>query len=437
MLNRVLRNRRPSGTVIFLFLLALILRLGAAIYLPTHMTWRDGRRYDRIAKAILVGEGYGLAKDPPLHPIVLSSVYALSGPSVRAARLVWALLGTGTCLWCYAIAKLLFGKRSATLALGVCAAYPLAVYTSVLPEYPQGLFSFLLTAAVFLAIHVIYVRTGWAITAILGVVLGLGSLTIPAALAFLIAFSGWLLLSRRHPIQTRLLKVCVLVLPCAALVLAWACWHFATTGIFFLISANGGVNFYKGNCELMVKFGDPDAADFLRDRLLEEEFDPAYETYQAVIREAASIRDLPARDRFFLRKGLEFIRENPSTAVGLFVRKFLGYWAPYPRLVGDRLDQVPHVRPRNIVLTGTYLPIAAFALIGVVKLRSRWYDLMPIYLAVASQCLVYTIVHPSVRYRSPVDYLLIVLAAATFCRMFPGNLGTEEHAEHEVLETSK
>ncbi|MBN1346205.1 MAG: glycosyltransferase family 39 protein [Phycisphaerae bacterium] len=407
------------GALPILILLALGLRLAAAFYLPARMDWPDGQRYERIARELTTGQGYGREKDPPLHPLALTAVYAVFGESVRAARIIWALLGTGTCLLCYFIAAGIFGRREGVLAMGVAAVYPLTLYLGVLPEYPQGLFSVLLMGSVLLAIRYAANPASWGRVFGLGLVLGLAILTIPTALLLLAMLLPWMLAARGLPLRGRVARAAAVTAICVVTVGAWTLWHWSSTGIFFVISANGGQNFYKGNCELIAKYGDADMEDVLP-TTHSSEMDPVYARYLAVVEEARKISDLSQRDRFFYGKGLAFIRRHPGATLRLAGEKFLAYWAPFPRLIQDRVNEQGAVNARNIVTAATYLPVLLLAFAGVFVLWQQRGGLIPLYLAIASQALAYTIVHSSVRYRSPIDYLLIVLACATVCRLWPG-----------------
>lgn len=414
------RAHRGRQITVVLLALALSLRIIAALYLPPHMTWPDGERYDSVARALISGDGYGDAKDPPLHAIVLAVVYFLFGPSIRLARIVWAFIGTATCLVCYAIARQLFSERVGWLALGLTAAYPLTLYISVLPEYPQGLFTVLLTSAVLLAIRHAQVGSTWRAACLFGLVGGLAALTVPTALLFVGLVVLWTLLGSRWPWRLRAARVGLIIVSCSAIVLTWTVWHWSTTGYYFLISASAGRSFQKGNCDLMTKYGDADADDTLAASGTPPGADLAYDRHLATIKQARQIRDLRERDQFLFDTGRKCIEENPRQAVRLFAFKFFRYWAPYTQLVSDRIEGRSSLSLRNIVLTATYLPILVFSLIGLVALRQRWYQSMPLYLAIASQCVAYTLMHVSTRYRSPIDPLLVIIAAAAALRIVPG-----------------
>lgn len=405
-----------------LLLFALTLRLGAALYLPDQMTWPDGHRYERAALALLAGEGYADAKDPPLQAIALAAVYTLTDNSVRAARIIWAVLGTVTCLVCFEIARMLFSRAAALLALAIASVYPLTLYISVLPEYPQALFALLLNLGVLLALRCMRPTAGFAAALVTGLTLGLACLAVPTALAFAALLIMWMVLRRGQRVSIRTAQAVVIAASCAVVIVAWGAWHHALTGRFVVISTNGGHNFYKGNCELMLAYRDPDAEDILSGDPTADD-DPAWQRYRAVTQAAGEIADPAARDRYYYARGLEFIRAHPRNALLMFGRKFVDFWAPFVRTVEDIRAHRSIFSVRNAVLSLTYAPVLLTALLGVVRLRRHWAVLLPLYLAILSQCIAYTAVHTSARYRSPIDFLLIVLAAAAVIRMYETRRG--------------
>jgi hypothetical protein len=95
--------------------------------------------------------------------------------------------------------------------------------------------------------------------------------------------------------------------------------------------------------------------------------------------------------------------------VMLTARKALLYWLPYAEPVTPHQAQSEKAR---LAQTLTFLPVLLLAGYGAVIFRDRWRDLMIIYLIIGTQWMSYTITIVSARYRSQIDPLLMVMAAA-------------------------
>jgi hypothetical protein len=133
--------------LLLIFLLALFVRLAYAWQirdLPTlHELVADAARHDRAARAIL---DQGWRPQPghspaPLYPYLLAAIYALSGRSLAAVRLVQALAGAAAALLTAVAAARLVpaGGRRQTFAAGMAgllaALYaPAVFYTPLLAE---------------------------------------------------------------------------------------------------------------------------------------------------------------------------------------------------------------------------------------------------------------------------------------------------------------
>lgn len=100
----------------------------------------DPADYHRLAVSISDGHGFGssvvaagggaTAFRAPLYPGLLGVVYAVLGVHLTAARLVQAVVGTGTVALLYLLAYRVFGRRVALVATAIAAVYPPLVLAS-------------------------------------------------------------------------------------------------------------------------------------------------------------------------------------------------------------------------------------------------------------------------------------------------------------------
>ncbi len=401
-------------TPVFLLLVAAVLRCGMAISLPNHMTWSDGLRYERIAKNLLDGNGYAMAKDAPLHPFFLTLAYGVSGDSVLVARLMLAVLGTATCYVCYVLASSLGGRVAGRLALAATTFYPLYIYLSPLVEYPQTLCSLLLGLSCLFATRMVTGADTCHRAICFGAIMGLAGLTIPTVLPFALAFACWYLLRATRPWRQRLLRVGLMGATCSAAVLAWSAWHYRSTGQWFLISGLGGINFYQGNCELAARFQEPQFEDLIDPQDTQLASDPAYMAHLDLKEAVQAAPTLAAKDSLYYAAGWRWVSDHPRQALVWLVKKCVNYWNPLPQtVVAEQRSTL-----RTIVGAGTFVPFVVLAALALGWRAFRPAGVGPVVIFILCQWAVYTVFFPSVRYRSPIDQFLIIISALFVARVW-------------------
>jgi 4-amino-4-deoxy-L-arabinose transferase-like glycosyltransferase len=235
--------------VLALFALALIVRSVAVLADGGYEPRNDAFDYDRHAASLAAGDGYPssiygsgggpTALRPPAYPLALAGVYALSGDSIIAGRLLGALLGAIAVLLVYAIAARLWGSRAGFAAGALAAVYPPLVAVS-LELFSENLYLVGLLGAVLLVLIAREDpgRLRWAAAA--GAVAGVALLTRNAALALLLplVIGLW----GRPPWRLGAAGPPLLALLCAVLVLApWTIRNAIEFGRLIPIAASSGV----------------------------------------------------------------------------------------------------------------------------------------------------------------------------------------------------
>jgi 4-amino-4-deoxy-L-arabinose transferase-like glycosyltransferase len=114
------------------------------------MTW-----YDSVARLLTTGsglvgfDGAPTAAWPPGYPVLLALIYTIFGPSLLAAKLCNALLGTATVLVTFLIAREVNRPRAGLLAGAMLALFPGHVLFSP-PIVSEALFGLLFCVALWL-----------------------------------------------------------------------------------------------------------------------------------------------------------------------------------------------------------------------------------------------------------------------------------------------
>jgi Flp pilus assembly protein TadD len=239
--------RRPPAPWILL-LVALALRL--AIVQDTRGTVRfdsplvDAKTYDDAAR-VIASEGPAALEvpyyQPPLYPMFLGAVYAVTGGSSTAPRVVQAILGALTTLLVWAIGARIAGPRAGWIAGLMFALYgPVLYYEGEL--LPPAFVLATSTGALLLLLRAD--ETGraapWLSAALL---LGLSTAARPTALLLAIGIAVWWIRrpSTRQPAM--LPAILAFLIPILPFTLANSIGGQEPV----LVSWNGGINLYLGN----------------------------------------------------------------------------------------------------------------------------------------------------------------------------------------------
>jgi hypothetical protein len=400
---------RLRTVVLLTLVMSVALRAGVAIWLPKAPTFPDGYRYTRTARDILENKTWPLgSRDAPLHPLFLAGVYSIVGTDGTAVRLCMACVGVGTCYVIYLLAKSLFGVLAGVLAFLVVAAYPLHVFMSGLFEYPQTLFSLLLCSSVLVLAKCLEYPEQKRYWALAGTVLGLAVLAVPTALATIAFVTVWLLVKMRWGFRRGIVRVGCVVLLAGVVVLPWSVYWYSKTGQFMIGSPGGALSLFKGNCRLALETGHSDTVDVFARTGVPPKHMAAYQEYMAVERQARNVAAGPKRDVVYRAAVKEWFRKHPGEAVRLLCMKAICYWKPWPELVSV---QATDTSLTAVILTVSFAMIAIPGIIGFVCNVRQLDGVMVIGLVILSQWITYSLLHVSVRYRLPIDPLVIVLAA--------------------------
>jgi 4-amino-4-deoxy-L-arabinose transferase-like glycosyltransferase len=122
----------------------------------------------------------------------------------------------------------------------------------------------------------------------------------------------------------------------------------------------------------------------------------------------ATIATMPgerARQQAFNKAALDYIKANSEAFVRAAAKKFVRFWNVVPNAAEFRTSLY------SIVSAASFGPILVLALVCVVRWRRQWRMLAPIYLIVGYFTFVHVITIASLRYRLPLEPLLIILAA--------------------------
>jgi len=322
---------------------ALALRLVFVFFPERVRPFSDMKEYQDKACLLLNTGEYGPATRPPMYPIFLAGIYAVSGVNFHLVRLVQALMGTMVCLFVYLMAFHLAGRRGALIGGLLVALYPsLIIYTGLVMS--ENLFIFLFTAALWMLICIKRRRTTVCLAA--GVIIGVACLTRSVLAGFIPVAAFWLWRKGERAGGVAFLAAALLAIA------PWTLRNYHYYHRLIPIDTFGGHNLLVGNNPWARGNVDLRVNKKLNDRYWR------------------NCRDDAERAAVGYRKGLEYVLDHPVRFAVLGVRK-IGYlygleirdlsWAYSRNYFG--------VVPRPILIPAAILILVSFPLLAVMALR--------------------------------------------------------------------
>ncbi len=408
---------------------ALALRLGTACglqYLLDHRWHReyliegDAEGYWRLAQTIANGEDYSVYSPPryalrmPGFPALLATSIWVAGPSLFAARLMLAVIGTLVCWLTYLLGKRVFDERVGVIAAALAAFSPTLVVFSV-EILCETAFAGMVLASL-LAGHTLFTRLG-AVRLSVGSVVFWSLITGGAVAAGVYQRPSWILAA---PIVAGLLVLtaqtgrhlmaglagALVIVGMVLLLLPWGIRNQSVTGHFTLTTFWMGPSLYDGlNPEAT---GDSNMEFYDRDALMN-----SMDEYEV--------------DQHYRHAAREFAIASPWRVVELAAVKAWRYWKPWPNA-----EQFRHPLAM-LSVSLVYLPVLFFSAVGaffLVKrsgsdklagergscttgrtLREAIWSVSILAGPIFYFAILHLIFVSSLRYRLPTEYPLFVLAS--------------------------
>lgn len=389
-----------SGKLIFyvsspwvIFFTALAIRLIHITFLKEGFYFSDFEAYDRGAHSLMAGQGFGPEYDrPPLYPLFLAANYLIFGVHLYSIRIIQALLGAFSSVLVFFITDRILGKNPANIAAWISVFYPYYIFIAGL-LYPTLITTFFLICMIYFLLLSVE-KNSIVYSAVASVCLGIASLAVPVCLAFLPFLILWFLLFSGLRKVRALLITALYIVVSAAILSPWALFCYNHYGRFVLIDPRMGRHLP------VVQTDDGDSKSANKE----------------------------GGKRF---RGL---LESPDVYLGHIGSEFIRFWSFVPdRVITSRMDyrqEVHQQDPRMVVdhpFTSslmnwlsilTYGPVFILALAGIVFSRKHWRLLSLPLLLLLSHALGYAFFFAQTRYRLPVEFCLMILAAGGACAIW-------------------
>ena len=410
--------------LLIILAVSVLVRLAAALYLGNQVVnvpgAADQLSYNHMALRLLGGHGFTVGEDwwpatqagePTAHwsylySLLLAGLYALSGSQPLFARLVQAAIVGILHPWlAYLLGRRLGGENAGLIGAVLTAGYAYFIYYSATlmtePLYITGILACLEVAAR-LADQLRAGKFTWSGYALLGVLLGLVILLRQLFMLFapfLLLWIAWVALRSRQQgsLRRSLAGMVLSVGIIGAMILPFTIYNYQRFERFILLNTNSGFAFYWGNHPIHGT-----------------QFIPILpsDTYMRIIPRELFVLDEAAMDEELLRRGMQFVFDDPLRYAQLSFSRLPWYFDFFPEDASSTISQVT-----RMVSFGLLWP---FMLGGL--LLAIWRGGRNILDGAATPAflltlfgLVYTGIHvltwTLVRYRLPVDAVMLPFAA--------------------------
>jgi hypothetical protein len=412
--------------LIAILLLSIVVRIAVALYLgdvvdaPSLLT--DQRSYHALGARLIGGYGFSFAEnwypftlaDTPtahwsfLYSLFVAGVYALFGLHPLAVRLVQAILGGLLLPWMvYRLAKTVFFPS--TLArekgegegetLALLAAFLAAVYAYFV------LYSATLMTETFYIVALLWslerglvlagrlgaptpLRQLWPLALSLGFSLGIGALVrqsllpwIPVLFLYL-GLVGW----RAGRIRATVPILAATGLILIVCVIPWTIRNYLVYDDFLLLNSNAGYAMYSAQHPVQgTTFSEFEAAP---------------------LPEGAWGRSEPELDRSLMRQGIQFVLDDPGRYLLLSLSRVRAFFEFWPSPDTSLLHNVGRTAS-----FGLFLPFMLYGLVLAVRTPGFVRRTLLLFLFAGVYTLVHLLTWAMVRYRLPIDAVLLPLAA--------------------------
>ena len=390
---------RQSLILISLLLLALSLRVGAAIVIDRHVSNAgrqfliegDANGYWELAQKIASGQDYSIYTPPrqvlrtPGFPLLLAVSIKVFGKSVFAASIVMAVVGTGCCWLTWLLARRVTSEAVANVALLIVAVSPLQIGSNV-QILSETLFSFGLLACLIPLAKVVHEPTEHSPRNcfIAGMLTGLTTLVRPGWILWPWFSSLILVAWSRQTWKRRILDVSLIFAGCYLALLPWALRNHNVTGHWIFTSLWSGPSLYDG-----LHPGATGASDM---------------TFVDTENVFSTMSEYDA-NAHYKQRAFEFAVKNPGRTIELAFLKAGRYLSPTLNAAGFSGG------PASAVCLVWYAAFWGLFATGLVTLRKR----LVLIALLTGPFLQFLCVHMvfvgSIRYRLPVEFPLSIIAA--------------------------
>ncbi|HEY4838974.1 MAG TPA: glycosyltransferase family 39 protein [Candidatus Acidoferrales bacterium] len=406
------RLKRLTTSLFVIFVVAFLIRLTFAYFdsvgrlIPDEYSYETGR----IARSIALGKGFGnpypgvetgpTAIMSPLYPLLLGGIFKLFGVysyiSYFIAIVLNEIISALTCIPIFYLGKRVGGLSVAASSAWLWAAFPVGVIIPSTWLWDTTLTTFVLITIIWATLELSESArtTNWICY---GLLWGFGLALNPSILStmpFLMMWLAWRLRKRAQQwLKLPAIALSVMFVCC----IPWAARNYVAFHHVIPFRSNFGLELWLGN--------NPDEIDILPDHNSPFQNARLHDEYVA----KGEIAFMQAKKA----ESVQYIRSAPLIFLKYTWYRFLEVWLGIDEPFVDMLTQYS-AKVTMIVSVNLIVVLAALSGLLIFHRKHRESSI-PIAIVLIVYPAIYYVTHPSLRYRHPMDPILIVMAAYAIC----------------------
>jgi len=326
---------------------AIVPRLIFVLLAPNRWQYPDSREYEGMALSVYIHGTFGLQTlRAPGYPTLIAAVYLLLGPGLLALRLVEAALAVLTVMLIGVAGSQIFGRRAGLISAALAALHPVLAFLPTI-QYSENTLVLIVVVAFAAVFTALDCGEPWR-WAVAGALWGIALLTRPNAMFALPGLAIGLFFALRRAQRSWWAPALIGLMTCVLVVTPWIVRNHRVHGEWYFISTGGGRQFWIGHNPLAE--ADSRVSGFVPDSLTEAE--------------TAALPNQIEVERYYYRKGWEYVREHPGRNLILTLREVCNQLALYPETRTGR-----HINPWSrtsqglasaVMFLGTLLALRRF-----------------------------------------------------------------------------
>jgi hypothetical protein len=405
--------KRIFGSPVFITAIAFALRIILLNYLwryspaPVRDDIPFGMELGRVARAIASGQGFSsplnlvdsgpTAWFTPIYPYLVAGIFKLAGIYTAASHIIIEIMNSAfvalTIIPIHAVAKRTFGGGVATGAAWIWVFLPMAVFFPFNWVWDTSLAA-LFFALIFwgtLAMRETQGVLPWAGYGALWVV---GGLVNPSILSLFPFFLGWLLWKARDESTSWAKCGAVALLVFSIGLVPWTIRNYLVFGKIIVLRSNFGLELWLGN--------NPTVTDTMSQGMHPNSNMQERQKYMRM----GEIAYMAEKEH----EAFQFMRTHPRETIYFIFHRFADNWLAVTDTPKDYW-KYGSLRIKAFLIQNILLSL--FCLLGALFVyRARHPDALPYALVLLIFPLVFYVTHSSLRYRFPMDPIMVVLAAS-------------------------
>jgi 4-amino-4-deoxy-L-arabinose transferase-like glycosyltransferase len=395
--------------VLRMFLVYLAARFGPK---PARANLPYGLELGRVARAIAAGQGFSsplLTTDSgptawftPIYPYFVAGIFKLWGIYSATSHIIIQTLNCAfaalTIIPLHGIAKRTFGNGAAIGAAWTWVFLPTALYYPMLWVWDTTLMA-LIFSLIFWATMAMREKRGVLAWAAYGALWAVGVLINPSILSLFPFFLAWMVWEARKAVIPWAKPAAAALLVFTICLVPWTIRNYRVFGKFIVLRSNFGLELWLGN--------NPDVTD-----------SSAQWQHPSEDREEAAKYKSMGEIAYMADKEHEafaYMRTHPGRSLALVFQRFEINWLAFSDSPFDVWSRGNFYAKSFLVLNCL---LSVLCLVGTLYAnRARIPEAVPFAMVLLIFPLVFYLTHASLRYRFPIDPIMVILAAGAVAHL--------------------